>query len=114
MAGEYRPAKGDRVRVVLEGEVLAADENGFRIDSFVSAIPSLYIGAGYAKSIVSIEKVEPPVEVFRRGDVVRSKADTECVFALAQNGYIDLLNGIWNTCRSGRFTSKDYERVTLS
>lgn len=111
MGEKYKPVAGDRVRVVLEGEV-GPDATGH-----------FYVGApGEGNSIkaevghvVSIEKIEPPVEVFGPGDVVRPIGDPSNVFALGYRQYLAIgkANGTaraW-TYEGSEFTSDEYELV---
>lgn len=118
--------KGDRVRVVIEGEVTsAADGGGFHFD--------VGQAAGWihpdAPEVVSVEKIEPPVEVFGPGDVVRSISQPDYVYLVRPNNrYIylrthhdhhdhdapNVLVGREFGPASFGFTSKYYERVDLS
>lgn len=105
---EYSPQKGDRVRVVLEGEVLPDHEyGGFSIGTGVN---SNFITHG-AEHLVSVEKIEPPVVTFKPGDVVRSKSDGD-VRTLSQRGWINHTYGSYHES-SAKFTSENYELVSL-
>src|SRR5690348_2997757 len=117
--GDYKPKKGDRVRVVLEGEVYHVTEGRFG----VSDDPSdgrgniIYPDKGHA---VSIEKIEPPVEVFGPGDVVRPRNESyrHLIYLLGANGYsfIDTAPGghVFHKRDTARkFTSATYEKVDL-
>lgn len=104
--------RGDRVKVTLDGEVLrvidiepGSEEIELRVESehgatYVYAHPS------------AIEKVEPPVEVFGPGDLVRSK-EYGFLYAIARDGYLSLEAGLWAGVKYP-FTSERYERVDLS
>lgn len=110
---KYKPANGERVRVVYEGEVSSSDDVGFTVEG---ELPVLWED----QSLVSIEKIEPPVEVFGPGDVVRSKNGTG-TRALGKTGYIRLDREVGAFFAYGSefakslsdFTSKNYERVEL-
>lgn len=105
MGEVYKPSAGERVRVVYEGSVSDANHIGFDIHE----VPFLYEDA----SLVSIEKIEPPVETFGPGDTVRDKRDPEFVFVIGRDGYLDMYNdGIWNE-GTHPFTSENYERVIV-
>lgn len=106
MGEKYQPKKGDRVRVVLEGEVT----RGLGItDTF--DLEGRYIYAnGYA--VTSIEKIEPPVELFGPGDTVRGRA-TGRLFTLAATGYINHGRGDFTCSSTQKFTSLDFERVEI-
>lgn len=108
MNGAPEVKKGDRVRVVLEGEV-----------TFV------YPGADWALSgrsivdpthdhVVSVEVLPPPATVFKPGQVVRARRCPECVFTITRTGWVDHQMG--HTHREwppvDTFTSKDYELVS--
>lgn len=65
---------------------------------------------------VKVEKIEPPVEVFKPGDLVRDKEEG-WVFAIGEGGYLrtDDRYGARAFQQSGHvFTSKNYEKVELS
>lgn len=119
---EYKPQGGERVRVVLEGDV-ADDVNsiGFSLEQETGGFfPIMWDDS----SVVSIEKIEPPVEVFKPGDRVRSKA-SGAEFTLGEDGYLAHRNPArephysrWMDYRvtatqPSHFTSQKYERVEL-
>ena len=116
---DYKPKEGDRVRVVLEGTVTGVNSGygwfNLRTDG----------GLGYAgiHDDGSVEKIEPPVEVFKPGDVVRDKA-TSTVRALGENGYVILQSGFTQEVgalvsygnfgyQEHEFTSERFEKVDL-
>lgn len=112
----YQPKKGDRVRVVLEGEaeVDRGGATGFRFSDgfFYTSIDM------FAPFVVSIEKVEPPVTVFKPGDVVREKVRTEFVWQILNDGYVRVGSrpegGAFDPQKSSmEFTSEDYELVQI-
>ena len=105
----YEPAVGDRVRVTIEGEVTATgtrDGHHFDIaDGFVYT---------HAEG-VTVEKVEPPVEVFKPGDFVRRESDG-AILHLAENGWLNMTNNRFYESpevTGGYFTSERYEKVEL-
>lgn len=114
---KYTPQRGDKVRVTTEVEIL---------DDQVTSVPSLPRGRGVRgyralldgvevviPANADIEKLEPPVEVFKPGDVVRSKGSPRFRFALYEGGYVDLVNGLNNEGCVTKFTSADYEKIDL-
>lgn len=105
---EVKVKCGDRVRVVLEGEVYSAYANSIAI---VGGSDKNFINPK-AKHVKSIEVLEPPVEVFAPGTVVRSK-QSEDLYTVGELGYLRHRDG--HFYRSDvRFTSRNYERVELS
>lgn len=113
MSEKYSPQKGDRVRVVLEGEIKTVDLG--------EGVAARFEGDDYwttvnerAPFVVSIEKLEPPVEVFKPGDVVREIERPSVVRTIARAGWINHESGSFYTGSIDCFTSEDYERVTLS
>jgi hypothetical protein len=114
--GDYKPQVGDQVRVVVEGEVELVDGFGFTVGP---QFPVIY--EDDKDVLVSVEKIEPPVEVFGPGDVVRRLVDRDYVYALGDNGYTNLTlqhvytyNDDLRSFNADDFTSKSFERVTLS
>ena len=110
----YKPQKGDRVRVVLEGKVLGTDKNGFSLGAY----DGNFIIPG-AEHVVSIEKIEPPVEVFKPGDVVRAKWNDGFLYSLGRDGYFSHSSALWfpyedSITQAKDFTSRVYERVELA
>lgn len=107
--GKYRPEVGDRVRVVLEGEVRETTTETFVVgDGFWSNVihPD-------SEHLVSVEKVEPPVEVFGPGTVVRSKR-SGWAYTVGEGGFLSHELGRWVIHRlSNHFTSERYERIEL-
>jgi len=104
MPENYTPAKGDRVRVVLEGEVSWVGSKGFEV------------GESYAEDhVVSIEKIEPPVEVFKPGSVVRHRT-FGTLYAVGDVHYVNLESGeSYKLTEDSRsvFTTAFYEKVSL-
>ena len=103
--------KGDRIRLTLEADVLYG--SSFGVDLAVPAVAGGQFTIREREfSDVEFEKVEPPVEVFKPGDVVRHKTARRFTFALGKYGYLDIVNGVWND-RPNEFTSESYEKVDL-
>lgn len=130
MGAQYKPVKGDRVRVLVEGEVEWVSESGS--GNFEIGSGHHYIDVKHDKGeVVSIEKIEPgavlpdgltisedgshlnwlgenyvrqqveePVEVFKPGDRVRSLAGG-AEYTLADLGYIS--HGSERTGKRGRW-----------
>lgn len=60
-----------------------------------------------------VEKVEPPVEVFGRGDIVRSKSGGH-VYLITSEGYVEMNENIRGYANPpATFTSKGYEKINL-
>ena len=109
---DYRPSKGDRVRVVLEGEVTSTHRGG---DSFVvGAFGEANEIAASAEHVISIEKLEPPVTVFKPGDTVRNKKLHEFIYTVAENGYYDHYAACVFTDGEESFTSETYELILFA
>lgn len=108
---DYKPVKGDRVRVVLEGEVSEVWHSGrFVLQSDDDAVEIGFSADRVEGFNVSIEKIEPPVEVFQPGDVVRSILFPEHVYRLGNGGYYS--HSMEKTYRPlGAFTADEYELV---
>lgn len=115
---DYKPVKGDRVRVVLEGTVDIGSAG------YVTLIPDGRDAASIGLSRprmeefnVSIEKIEPPVEVFGPGDVVRHLGNKVSRYAIGHNGYFSFQGNDFRehdeSFLQKTFTSKDYVRVEL-
>lgn len=107
MSEHYKPEVGDRVRVVLEG-VVTQNPNfapDFTLDHMTWVQPQWPVTK-------SVEKIEPPVEQFKFGDVVRSKL-TGAVYTLTREGYVrHSMGSHFPSLR--KFTSEHYEKVDLS
>lgn len=107
-----RPQKGDRVRIVLEGEVTASGAAGTQIarDQYIYTE-----GAG----VKSVEILPPPVTYFEPGDVVRNKASGN-VYALGRDKVV-FLSGPTPSVSAGRtyrytpttYSSTRYEKVNV-
>lgn len=115
---------GDRVRVTVEG--LAHNNGTYTVvrsaddqDHWLAEYRNLLVGEG-----VTVEKIEPPVEVFKPGDVVRALDQPDYVYLVRPDGkYIylrttpdaglDLLIGREFGPMGLQFTSERYERVDL-
>lgn len=112
---DYKPAKGDRVRVVFEGEVSYINNTGTLLDLWVSKDGEM-IGTLYSEHL-SIEKIEPLVEVFKPGDVVRSKSIARFRYVIGRDGYFSFQGNDFREhdedFMEQNFTSERYERVEL-
>lgn len=111
---DYKPQKGDHVRVVLEGEVTSPGEQGeFTLlpnNHCTSITLSLQRLAGFS---ASIEKIEPPVTVFKPGDLLRRKSDGTH-YLITLDGWTIVGNGYVEEQPAYRpFTSEHYELVSL-
>lgn len=111
-------AKGDRVRVSFEGtvnRVMPDFEGGQELRVEVDGL-NHYIYTDTA----NVEKIEPLVETFGPGDVVREKGvpvGRAQVRTLGLDGWINHADGsFYNAPRTARtgFTSDGYERVEVS
>lgn len=85
MSEKYKPVKGDRVRVTIEGEVSYASSDGpwFDLRDKHDLVASVRHSGD-----ASIEKIEPPVTVFKPGDVVRDLLNKNSIFALGHRQYL--------------------------
>lgn len=120
--GEMNAIKhGDKVRVTLEGTALGPCENAVRV-AFAGRedgqlLPTAFEGnliEAHEDYFVSIEKVEPPAEVFGPGDTIRYKGDPELIYSLGENGYFSHKRRVWTpTGTYDLFTSKRYEKIDL-
>lgn len=104
---------GDTVKVTFEAEVIKAGPRELYIDAGKAA-GTIWVAREHA----DVEKVEPPVEAFGPGDVVRNPV-TGQTYTLAQDGWIMHYSGARFTCARtdspmSQFTSEDFERVDLS
>ena len=109
---DYTPVKGDRVRVVLEGEVNYVEPSvGSYFDLDTGDTTTIYPRSAATKSV---EKLDPAVEVFKPGDVVRAKSYGD-VFTLGKEGYIAHLSGNFlkygTHTRAAWFNSENCEKV---
>jgi hypothetical protein len=111
--GDYKPQVGNRYRVTFEGDC--------EREGVVRLGEGWAFGGELLNKAVSVEKIEPPVEVFGPGDVVRRLVDRDYVYALGDNGYTNLTlqhvytyNDDLRSFNADDFTSKSFERVTLS
>lgn len=115
---------GDRVKVAIEGtvgEVLRLGDNntvyglGF-VNQFGNGSHTVFTN----QDDVTVEKIEPPVETFGPGDVVRAKG-IRGVFesrALGRDGYLAFPGGRFyrygtDGFQASEFTSDRYERVEI-
>lgn len=110
---------GDRVRITIEGiadEVLAGESYGEHPE------PRGFDARSSEGDKVTIEKIEPPVEVFGPGDVVRPRAGMDhSVRVLGRDGYLLLWDGRFykyddrasGAYKARDFTSRRWERVAV-
>lgn len=106
--GDYKPVKGDRVRIVVEDVVLDAGTSDIQTNN------NWFDREG--GHVVSVEKIEPPVTAFKPGDVVRNRF-TRWLYSIAESGYLshhDRTFYPWGPTRQDHFNSKRYELVDLS
>ena len=112
MSEKYKPRTGDRVRVVLEGEVglLSPRRRGFDIGG--SGGNHIYPDAGH---VISIEKLEPPVTVFKPGDRLRRKDGWDYEVTIADDGYLQHFEGgsvrYYPGYSHDEFTSERYDKL---
>lgn len=112
--------KGDRVRITFEGE---ADEYlaGITYGTHEAGDRNFEVRSDEGDT-VTIEKIEPPVEVFGPGDLLRTTHDgPPAYYYLAENGYVRLVGGGYGNVtpfyeydEGDVFTSKEYEKVDLA
>ena len=113
---DYKPQIGDKVKVTFEGTYEAPNGGfgspGVRPDGH----PEVFLHASHAlRAATSVEKIEPPVEVFKPGDVVRHKRHGD-IRAIGNDGWVnlthgDVITGVYDLDQ--RFTSDKYERVNV-
>lgn len=126
-----KPKTGDRVRIILEGEVKwAGDDN---TDYFEMRDDSSANYLAFDAHATNGEIVQPPVVTFKPGDIVRRTVASIFipagrVYALSKDGYTVLVSGEGENDhgrhypyndegqgfqRSTDFTSERYEKVKL-
>lgn len=105
--------KGDRVRVTFESVASEVSSVGLNLHNGHTFVNIKQEG-------VTVEKIEPPVEVFKPGDVVRNSAWT---YALGTDGFLTIASAYGHPVgtfsrygENGRyeasdFTTKWFERV---
>lgn len=97
--------KGDRVRVTIESEVAGVASMGLNLHDGHTWVNT-------AKEGVTVEKVEPPVETFKPGDVVRQRYGFRHVYFVRPKGFTNLTEGK-EYDYPFEFTSEFYERVNF-
>ena len=118
MGEKYKPVKGDRVRVVLEGEVRAT--NGMYTN--VQNDEGEWL-AEFKHELVPVEKIEPPVTIFKPGDRIRALGGGN-EYTLADAGYVShgsagvtgrgrLMSYMDTATQRDHWTSDRYELVSL-
>lgn len=106
----YKPQAGDEVEVVLRGKVWSPGLESFNLGVFDKGYNHI---APHQDHVVSVKKVEPPVECFGAGDLVRNKLIPHFTYYLGNDGYTTQL-GNYFTFRDGDregLNSKYYELV---
>ena len=98
---------GDRIRVTIEGEYTSGEHIKY---PGTYGPERLFEVMSSGRDTVTVEKIEPPVVVFKPGDRVRDKAATADHFLVLNKGYVDLTNNIYNE-QDFKFTSEHFERV---
>lgn len=109
---------GDYIRIVIEGPW---DGSGEVLDYGVQPREDerteWYANPG---DVVTIEKIDPPVETFGPGDLVRGR-DGGSVVALGLDGFFNLGSGEFFTYGQNgfyltpeKFTSRRFKRVSVS
>ena len=105
--------KGDRVRVTIEADVRFG--SSFGVDLGVAG------GTVHLREEVwpgvEFEKIEPPVEVFKPGDVVRDKGDHGSMFLILKaNRWAALGSGIVHDSEwdDEPWDSRHFEKVNLA
>lgn len=99
---------GDKVRINAEGTVLEVSSFG---DLKVSHSDGYDVSWFHSRSV---EKIKPPVEVFKPGDRVRLKSDSDCEFTLADSGFLAHWSSgqvDWISSPTSIFTSKGFTLV---
>lgn len=114
MTENYVPQVGDRVRVVMEFDATADGSDCICTNGGPVALEYLD-----SPIVVSVEKIEPPVEVFKPGDRLRRLEGWNYEITLGDEGFFQHFNtGKVSFYRydgsSGAksFTSERYELVT--
>lgn len=101
--------KGDRVRVTFEATVADIGAKYY----WFGDTPAAATGEVHKDTEgLSIEKIEPPVETFGPGDVVRHKKHRSFRYTLGRGGYFSHQLLEWVSTAT-QFTSEDYELVIL-
>ncbi|HET6915106.1 MAG TPA: hypothetical protein VFH56_03360, partial [Acidimicrobiales bacterium] len=87
MSDKYLP--GDKVRVTIEGTVHRHCGHSLELrNEFGNASHEIFTN----QSDVKVEKIEPPVEVFKPGDLIRHKG-SQVTFLVTSEGYVDMTSG---------------------
>lgn len=101
---------GDYVRITIEGEFRAKDLSHLKETGTYAPDERNWELLTNETDTIVVEKIEPPVEVFKPGDRVRDKVATDYHFLVLNKGYVDLTNNIYNE-DDYKFTSGHFERV---
>lgn len=100
--------KGDRVKVTIEADVLFGSSFGVDLDvggGTVTLREETWRG-------LEFEKIEPPVEQFGPGDVVRSKLNGD-IRALGHDGWFNITTRTWHRGDVSLLTSEGHEKVSI-
>lgn len=112
MAGQmYR--RGDRVKVTLEGEVTRVMDIEPGSETVELRIEHNGRASFVYTDMATVEKVEPPVETFGPGAVVRDKVVHSARYAIGNGGYFSFTTNEWHDDPTD-FTTDRYERVEVS
>lgn len=108
------PKAGDHIRVTIEGRYRPGTNGPISVGTFGPAERDWDFLSDETDT-VTVEVLEPPVEVFQPGDVVRDKDTPSWVYVITEDGYTELPKGRHynDGAAPSCFTSKEYERVDL-
>lgn len=102
---------GDHVRITIEGPW---HDNEYQTTEQIAAIRKYAV---YPNDTVTVEKVEPPVETFGPGDLLRNKDNPDLVIAVTLDGYtyVGTVNPGLHVVGAGHTpaTSQSWERVEI-
>jgi hypothetical protein len=114
MGADYKPKVGDRIRVTFEDVVIDTSDG---IELANSHYADLFVFDLDEPTLVSVEKIEPPVEVFKPGDVVTRPRSGGHPIMLLETGYVRVgkphLHPYGHGCTRDFFTSEHFQRVEL-
>jgi hypothetical protein len=104
---------GKRVCVVIEGVLNtsgASPDEEYEIVDDAGEYEVWFTKKATDSVSVGPARTRPPV-VFKPGQIIRSLANPQNRYALAQDGYLNLFNGLFLTDPNRTFTSKYYEEI---
>jgi hypothetical protein len=103
--GKYWPKNGDEVEVVLRGKVFYANSNDFTVGTPGRGGTNVIHPA--KDHVKSVRLIEPPVTVFRPGQIVVYKTgDHRCL--ILRDGYVNLNSRSFHPYPGFEFTSEKY------